>query len=126
MEEKEDKFVFVDKRGQNQEKPEEKVPEDIPTEEEKLSKEELKVINLSRGFISFLSQVAWWNLGLVPHPQSGKVQKDLLEAKLAIDTASAIFEILQNNLPDEEKKQFRTILSDLKLNYVNISSRSEQ
>lgn len=124
MEEKKEDFVFVDKRGQK-EPNEEKIPEETSAEEEKLGKEELKVINLSRGFISFLSQVAWWNLGLVPHPQSGKVQKDLPEAKLAIDTASAIFEILKDNLPDEEKKQFRTILSDLKLNYVNILSRGE-
>lgn len=61
-------------------------------------------------------------MGLVPHPKQKKVVVDSGQAKLAIDTASAIVEILLPNLPQDQQREMKVLISDLKMNFISHAS----
>jgi len=61
---------------------------------------------------------AWAYLGLTAHPETQKPEKDLNQAKLAIDSIDAIYKILEPSLSDEEKKEIQVSLTNLRLNFV--------
>jgi hypothetical protein len=57
-------------------------------------------------------------MGLVPHPKEKKVVKDLRQAKIAVDSASALFEIAMPHLNEKLQREFKIIISDLKMNFI--------
>ncbi len=61
---------------------------------------------------------AWAYLGLTAHPETQKPEKDLNQAKLAIDSIDALYKILEPSLTDEEKKDIQVSLTNLRLNFV--------
>jgi hypothetical protein len=61
---------------------------------------------------------AWAYLGLTAHPETQKLEKDLNQARLAIDSIDAIYKILEPSLTDEEKKEIQVSLTNLRLNFV--------
>uniref|UniRef100_A0A7V0Z4E5 DUF1844 domain-containing protein n=1 Tax=candidate division WOR-3 bacterium TaxID=2052148 RepID=A0A7V0Z4E5_UNCW3 len=61
---------------------------------------------------------AWAYLGLTAHPETQKPEKDLNQARLAIDSIDAIYKILEPSLTDEEKKNIQVSLTNLRLNFV--------
>lgn len=61
---------------------------------------------------------AWAYLGLIGHPETQKIKKDLNEAKLAIDAIDALFKLIEPLLNNEEKKDIQTRLTNLRLNFV--------
>jgi len=61
---------------------------------------------------------AWAYLGLTAHPETQKLEKDLNQARLAIDSIDAIYRILEPSLTDEEKKEIQVSLTNLRLNFV--------
>lgn len=68
-----------------------------------------------------LSELAWIHMGLVANPLTQLVVKDLPQARLAIDCAAALVEQLQPHLDDREKRELRTLLANLRINYVEQS-----
>jgi len=62
------------------------------------------------------------SLGLSPHPETGKVEKDLQIAKFNIDLLKVIKNKTSNNLTDDENKLMTHLLSDLQLKFVDASS----
>jgi hypothetical protein len=66
--------------------------------------------------------MAWRKMGLLVDPKSGKIEKDMVQAKVAIDTVGFIIEKLEGRLQDQEMRELRTLLSNLQLNFV---ARSE-
>jgi hypothetical protein len=79
------------------------------------------VPDVVRWFIAELSQHAWIHLGLVANPATRLVVKDLPQARLAIDSVAALIEQLQPQLVSEEKHELATLLSNLRINYVQQS-----
>ena len=77
----------------------------------------MKVKDFSLMFIQTLSAVAWQKMGLVPSPD-GTEDLDLNEAKLAIDVCSAIFDAASPSFDDGVKKELQTLISNLKINFV--------
>lgn len=65
-----------------------------------------------------LEAKAWAYLGLIGHPETKKLKKDLNEARLAIDAIDTLFKLLEPLLNDEEKKDIQTRLTNLRLNFV--------
>lgn len=72
--------------------------------------------------ISLLSAEAWQKLGLITNPQTGQVQADLDQAKVAIDTVGDLAVRLESApaeiVPETYRRDLRTLLNDLRLNYV--------
>jgi len=144
------KFVDKRKRGEEEEEPEEKKStvhgpqsteerkstvhspqstEEEPKEEEKKEEKEEKIpegkevdtLSLLKICISILSGGAWSWLGLTAHPQTGKIKRDLQQAKLAIDSISLLLNQIEDKLNELERKEIKALLADLQINYVNQS-----
>ena len=58
-------------------------------------------------------------LGLVAHPSTGAMVKDLDQAKLGIDFISSLVEKSKPVLPAEKVSAIESLVTDLKMNYVN-------
>jgi hypothetical protein len=69
-------------------------------------------------FIFSLSSTAFASLGAIPHPETGKVEKNLPLAKQTIDLLGLLREKTRNNLTREEDNLFDHLLYDLRMAYV--------
>ncbi|WXG43748.1 MAG: DUF1844 domain-containing protein [Promethearchaeati archaeon SRVP18_Atabeyarchaeia-1] len=69
-------------------------------------------------FLTILSGQAWRKMGLVVDPQTNKAEKDMEQARTAIDCFQFILKRIEGKLSEEEKGKLNTILSDLQLNFV--------
>ncbi len=76
--------------------------------------------------LDLLGPIGWQKLGLQPNPLTGKTQKDLAEAKLAIDAANSLASVLQPVLEDEDRRRVQNLVRDLKINFVEQSKAVEQ
>lgn len=63
------------------------------------------------------------HLGKLKNPVTDKIDKDLQAAQATIDLIEMLAEKTNGNLADEEKRFIESALSDLKLNYVEESSK---
>ncbi|MEO0106739.1 MAG: DUF1844 domain-containing protein [candidate division WOR-3 bacterium] len=87
-------------------------------EEQKLLEKPVPIRDILLMTILSLEGKAWAYLGLTSHPETQKPQKDLAEAKLAIDSIDALFKIMEPILSNEEKKDIQIRLTNLRLNFV--------
>ena len=69
-------------------------------------------------FLVSLASSAAFALGEAPHPETGKVERDLALAKQTIDLIAMLQEKTRGNLSDEEQKLVEAVLYDLRLRYV--------
>ncbi len=83
------------------------------------TKEPLKVDTMLRVFIGELILKAWAWLGVTSHPENNRMQTDLKQAKLAIDSLEKLLELKNDFLTEDEIKEIEFSLSNLKLNYVS-------
>lgn len=119
--------VTMDENGEVHTRPEAEEPQPELTEEQ--IAEELKnlppvdVYSMLKYFIGMLNAQAWQWLGLVKSPITGNVEKDLTQAKVAIDAISALIGQMQGKLSPAEQKELEALLSDLRINFVQQSSR---
>ena len=74
--------------------------------------------------LGVLGAKAWQGMGLVPNPGSGKIEKDLRDAKIAIDAFSAVLEAMRPQLEAQVLRDTETLLTTLRLNFVEKSSSS--
>ncbi|MBU0951947.1 MAG: DUF1844 domain-containing protein [Elusimicrobia bacterium] len=70
------------------------------------------------GLIISLSAGAWQHLGKIENPITGKIEKNMENAKMSIDILEMLKEKTKGNLSAEEEKLLDNTLADLKLNYV--------
>ncbi|MBL8059640.1 MAG: DUF1844 domain-containing protein [Chthonomonas sp.] len=68
-----------------------------------------------------LAAIAWQKMGLQADPMTGKVERDLAQARVAIDVAESVAKTLESELDEEDKRQMRNLIRDLKVNYVEQS-----
>lgn len=136
MPEEEEGFTFVDKRRA----PVDSAPEEMPqanddvrasspqTPVEDTAEADLEaegppdVYSLIGYCLSLLQADAWQKMGLLADPQTGEVLVDLRQAKVAIDAVGDLAAHLeaapQEAVPDSLRRDLRTLLNDLRLNYV--------
>jgi hypothetical protein len=75
--------------------------------------------------ISMLAAHAWQKIGLQASPATGRIDKDLGEARVAIDSLEPLVEQLVKRVPPREANELRAVLSNLRVNYVQQSSASD-
>lgn len=73
--------------------------------------------------INLLASQAWQKLGLLADPQTGEAQPDLAEAKVAIDAVGDLASRLEaapdSAVPADLRRDLKTLVNDLRLNYVS-------
>ena len=79
------------------------------------------VKTLSHFFISLLGNTAWQHLGLMAHPQTGEVKKDMKQAKQAIDIISFLYDTIKEDVEKEQGREIRDLLTNLSMNFVEKS-----
>lgn len=87
-------------------------------QEETAAQVPLRAPDLVRWCVSLLATSAWQTMGLIPDPSTHRVERNLDDARLAIDAAAALLEHLRPRLPDAEQREFDTLLTNLRLNFV--------
>jgi len=65
-----------------------------------------------------LSSAAFVNLGAIPDPNTGKVERNLPLVKQTIDLLGLLRDKTRNNLTAEEETLFDHLLYDLRMSYV--------
>jgi len=136
-------FTFVDKRrvgssdgeaaGQTPPAPETLSEQDAETAQlgDDLSDADadaamLGTYGLATYAIGLLASDAWQRLGLIANPTTGKVEKDLEQARVGIDCVAALISVIdtgESKLPESLRGDLRRVLSDLRINFVEQSQR---
>ncbi len=96
-----------------------------PTEEQPAQPDEgpLETTSLLRWCISLLTANAWQRMGLIPDPATNKIERNLEDARLAIDAVAALVEQVKPRLADTERREVEKLLTDLRLNFVQQQAR---
>ncbi|MBN1457909.1 MAG: DUF1844 domain-containing protein [Armatimonadetes bacterium] len=71
--------------------------------------------------VAQLAGVAWQMMGLQPDPFTNEVRKDPQQARIAIDATAALVELLKPHLQRQERREFESLLTDLRLNFLSHS-----
>ena len=69
-------------------------------------------------FIRILDNVAWQKMGLVVNPMTQEIEKDLDQARVAIDSYEALLNQLGAQIEPDAKEALESRLADLKLNFA--------
>jgi len=82
----------------------------------------LPAADLLSTWLSLLAAKAWQGMGLVPNPLTGKTEKNLDDARLAIDAYAAVFEVLCARLEEQPRREMENVLTMLRVNFVEKSA----
>ena len=70
------------------------------------------------GLVLSLQAATWMQLGKVMNPMTGKVQRDLHQAKETIDLLGVLDEKTRGNQHPDETRMLTQMLYELRMNYV--------
>lgn len=84
---------------------------------------ELSVPGALRFCVETLQGLAWIKMGLVAAPGSGKIDKELPQAKVAIDAIGDLVARLDPFAAESERRDMQTMLSNLRINFVQQSQQ---
>ena len=73
-------------------------------------------------FVLGLASSALIHLGVHQNPDTGKTTVDLMQARESIDVLALLREKTRGNLSAEEEQLFSSVLSDLRLRFVEKSN----
>lgn len=88
--------------------------------------EELKLNMLFMSLVLSLSQAAMQHMGKITNPLTGKIERNLEQAKVTIDMLEMLKEKSKGNLVKEEDKLISETLATLQLNYVDEVKKEEK
>ncbi len=69
-------------------------------------------------YVAIMGQSAMMQMGKIINPATGKIERDLVQAKFTIDVLGMLEEKTRGNLTKDEAELLRTTLANLRLNYV--------
>jgi len=72
-----------------------------------------------------LQMAAMQNMGKIMSPISGKIDRNLDQARISIDMLAMIAEKTQGNLNKEEDRFLKTILHELRLNFTDEAAKPD-
>ena len=75
-------------------------------------------LEVSKIALSMFITNCYVNLGLMPNPQTGEKKRDLEQVKLSIDCIEALFKIIGEKLSELERKELRSAIAQLQIQYV--------
>ena len=73
-----------------------------------------------------LQSAAWYQMGKMASPVSGKVERDLEQAKVSIDLLVMLQDKTKGNLLDEEKRILDSAVYNLQMNYVEETKKKDE
>jgi len=130
--EKEEKgFRIVDKRGGSVEQgeaasSESEQPEQAQEQPEGAEPvEAVDVYGVLRYCIAMLQSHAWQAMGLVPNPLTNKIERNLEQAKVAVDCVGFLVQQLEPKAQPHELPHLRSLLSDLRINFARQKSQPD-
>ncbi|CUS97962.1 DUF1844 domain-containing protein [Candidatus Chrysopegis kryptomonas] len=77
----------------------------------------MKDMTLFEQLVFILYTQGWEQLGKIPNPITGKIEKKLDEAKLTIELLDMLKEKTKGNLTEDESRFLEYSISQLKINY---------
>lgn len=81
--------------------------------------ETIEVASVLAAQLDQLASLAWARLGLQHDPFTGKMDKDLAQAKMAVDAAAALAKVLEPSLDESDQRQLKNMIRDLQMNYLD-------
>ena len=84
-----------------------------------------KVNPLFLQLVLSLQSAAMYQMGKTVSPINGKIEKDMVQARISIDLLSMIQEKTEGNLQDEEKRILDMTIGNLQMNYVDEVERDK-
>ena len=90
-------------------------------QDEDMAPLEVTVQGVLRFAIEMLSNRAWVSMGLTPNPLTGKLEKDITEAKRAIDILGDLARHAEPGAEPDERRDLRNMLADLRVNFIRQS-----
>lgn len=140
MEDNEGKgYEVIDKRGKDEEAedaPAAEQPEaaqaEVGEEQPEAEKEHdhsheepisVSVYGLLQWFAAMLTESAWQFMGLQMNPSTKKIEKDMAQARVAVDTVVFLTDQLGPHVTEEQRRAYRAIVSDLRVNFVQQSEK---
>lgn len=81
----------------------------------------MDVYSLLSTTIALLANGAWGWMGLTPNPFTGEMEKDLAQARVAIDTVAFLADRVEPRLSEPDQREMRNLLSNLRVNFVQQS-----
>ena len=76
------------------------------------------VYSMLHFMLGMLAEQAWQYMGIRLGPGQKELSKDMVQAKVAIDTVAFISDKLHPRLGEEDRKALRALVSDLQMNFV--------
>ncbi len=73
-----------------------------------------------------LQMAAMQQMGKIASPVSGKIEKNLEQARVSIDMLAMIAEKTDGNLTPDEKDLIDRVLFELRMNFVDETKKSEE
>ncbi|MBV6457052.1 MAG: hypothetical protein HONBIEJF_00157 [Fimbriimonadaceae bacterium] len=84
----------------------------------------LSVYDVIQVMCDQMASIAWQKLGLQPDPISGKIERDMEEAKVAIDLTTHLASFIQPLLEEADQRRLHSLIRDLRLNFVEKSNEA--
>lgn len=76
--------------------------------------------------VSSLHSAALMHMGKMKNPATEKLDRNLEQAEMAIEMMDMLKEKTKGNLSGEEEKFFSSILTEVKMNFVDEKSKGQQ
>lgn len=96
-----------------------------PKEELNGHKKEVPLEATLSTLVLSIASSATISMGLVPHPNTNQIKKNIKMAAFNIDLLLLLEKKTKNNLLDEEKKFLRNIISDLQMKFIQIQDQKQ-
>jgi hypothetical protein len=74
--------------------------------------------------LTLLATKAWEAMGLVPNPETKTIERNLADAQIAIDAASALAGVVTPQLEERGRREIETLLANLRINFVEQKGKS--
>ncbi len=75
-------------------------------------------------FVLGLASTTVIHLGLQPHPETGKVERQLEAARQTLDLLVMLREKTRGNLAPDEEQLFTSLVTDLQIRYVEAARKA--
>lgn len=86
--------------------------------------EEKNINNYFMSIVLMLASACWQQLGKVPSPVTGKMEKDVKNAQVTIEILEMLRNKTKGNLTPEEEKLINNTIADLQINYADEAAKT--
>lgn len=92
---------------------------------ENAASKSVSVYDVVMVMVDNMSSIAWQKLGLQPDMLTGKIERDLEEAKVAIDLTTHLASFIEPKLDENDKREIHNLIRNLRVNYVEKAKEGE-